>query len=49
MAIARIVNMIGTWEFLGEGGVGAWMDIEYSMEREDITHWMPLPKPPEGA
>ncbi len=35
------------WDFLGNLKVGAYMDIEYDMESEDITHWMRLPKPPE--
>lgn len=26
---------------------GAWVDIEYPMDTDDVTHWMPLPKPPE--
>ena len=36
------------WEFLsGHEEVGAWSDIEYGMDINDITHWMPLPKSPE--
>ena len=34
------------WIFLGTLEEGAWMDIEYSMETEDITHWMKFPSLP---
>ena len=43
------VNQEG-WEFCNKapliGCQGAWMDIEYGMDCDDITHWMSLPKPP---
>lgn len=52
--IARIVIMENhslQWHFLNEapavGAQGAWMDLYYPIDTEDITHWMPLPKPPE--
>ena len=38
------------WEFVNtiqrNNVTGAWMDIEYPMNMDDITHWMPLPEPP---
>lgn len=24
-----------------------WLKVEYKMKSENITHWMPLPQPPE--
>lgn len=49
MSIARFDG--DGWCFINEnkrfGSMGAWMDIEYHMDGNDITHWMPLPKPPE--
>lgn len=42
--IARWFN--GEWEFLN-GSMGAWMDISYEMDAEDITHWMELPDAPK--
>jgi hypothetical protein len=38
------------WRFLNDcRGNYCWAwDIDYGMEGDDITHWMPLPKPPEG-
>ncbi len=50
IAIARLVNEYGLWDFLGtqpQDSVGAYMDIEYGIDSDDITHWMPLPKPTE--
>lgn len=41
--IARRIGYV--WEFLGLID-GAYMDISYPMDPEDITHWMPLPAPP---
>jgi hypothetical protein len=39
------------WEFVNSSpwmpNYGAYMDIEYPMDHDDITHWMPLPKPPK--
>lgn len=47
IAIARIVDDCGCiWDLLGFLEVGAYMDIEYGIDRYCITHWMPLPKPP---
>lgn len=49
MSIARWNN--SKWEFINHSppmpNYGAWMDIEYNMDYDDITHWMPLPKPPK--
>lgn len=52
--IARRCNLGGNeegWEFCNEaplvGVQGAWMDIEYGMDVDDITHWATLPLPPE--
>jgi Protein of unknown function (DUF551) len=46
IAIARI-NSYRTWEFLDKASLisasGAYMDIEYDIDYDDITHWMPLP------
>ena len=47
VAIARIVSEHEIWDLLGYLEVGAYRDIEYSMSRFDITHWMPLPEPPK--
>lgn len=47
VAIARIVNENGIWDLLGSLEVGAYMDIEYDIDRHDITHWMPLHSPME--
>lgn len=37
-----------TWEFLAKypcmSAYGAWQDMEYGMDSDDITHWMPLVK-----
>ena len=51
ISIARLDNS-KTWEFCNEDPYstycqGAYMDIEYCMLINDITHWMPLPKPPK--
>ena len=38
------------WEFLDKQPListyGAYMDIEYPIDKDDITHWMKLPSPP---
>lgn len=38
------------WEFVNHASpmpnYGAYMDIEYLMDSDDVTHWMPLPNPP---
>jgi len=47
VAIARLVHEYDVWELLGNLCVGAYHDIEYSMDRWEITHWMPLPPPPK--
>lgn len=49
MAIARNVNEYGVWDMLGTLDLGAYQDIEYNMDRYDITHWMPLPKLPQES
>lgn len=48
IAIARLVSEYSIWDMLGNLEVGAYQDIEYAMDRYDITHWMPLPKPPDS-
>lgn len=47
LAIARLVSEHGIWDLLGNLEVGAYTDMEYDMNRFDITHWMPLPSLPE--
>ena len=46
IAIARLVSDHNIWDLLGSLEVGAYQDIEYDMNRHDITHWMPLPDLP---
>ncbi len=50
ISIARI-NDVFEWEFCNHRSpmpnYGAYMDIEYDMDSDDITHWMLLPKPPK--
>ncbi len=50
IAIARI-DARGKWNFSNHSPVfpnyGAWQEIEYNMDSDDVTHWMPLPEPPE--
>ena len=31
------------WEFEGEG----WFNGLWTLEKEEVTHWMPLPEPPK--
>lgn len=49
MSIARFEGDI--WNFVNHmrdyPNYGAWMDIGYVMDEEDITHWMPLPEKPK--
>lgn len=49
MSIARWEK--GSWGFVNNTPLmcnqGAWMDIEYDMDSDDVTHWMPLPLPPK--
>ncbi len=51
ISIARVRIQDEKWEFCEgkdpEWVYGAYMDIEYSIEKNDITHWMPLPQPPK--
>jgi Protein of unknown function (DUF551) len=39
------------WKFINHSppmpNYGAWLDIEYNMDSEHVTHWMRLPKTPE--
>ena len=46
ISIARIDDD-SEWDFCNRDACmscyGAWMDIEYIMHVDDITHWMPLP------
>lgn len=50
ISLARLIPRGTNWEFLYEykdsSGAGVYQDIEWPVEMEDITHWMPLPKPP---
>jgi hypothetical protein len=54
ISIARLFPDRTTWDFLSlfeneyepESNAGAYMDIEYSICSQHVTHWMPLPKPP---
>ena len=47
ISIARIISeMPIKWDFLGMLEVGAYMDIEYGIDSDNITHWMPLPEEP---
>lgn len=48
IAIARKVRDDGPWDFLGGLESGAWMDIEYDLTSDDITHWMEMPECVEG-
>ena len=34
--------------FLGKYSHKKWFDMEWNCYRHGTTHWMPLPKPPEG-
>ncbi len=40
----------GEWEFCNQAlcmpNYGAYLDIEYHIDIDEITHWMPLPDPP---
>lgn len=51
VSIARKPDEENEWEFLScnddGSGVGAFADIEWPLEVFEITHWMPLPHPPE--
>lgn len=38
------------WRLLGEDeivAIGAFMHMEYDLDVDDITHWMPLPEAPK--
>jgi len=39
------------WEFCNKApcmpNYGAWMDIEYPLDQDDITHWTKLPAVPK--
>jgi hypothetical protein len=43
-------NPNGFWDFLNKAPLiaacGAWMDIKYPIDGDDITHWAELPNPP---
>lgn len=51
ISLARLLPGGTLWQFLSEygdgSGVGVYQDLEWPAEKEDITHWMPLPKPPK--
>jgi hypothetical protein len=40
------------WDFINHSppmpNYGAWQDIGYNMDSEDVTHWMHLPNPPKS-
>jgi hypothetical protein len=50
MTLARLTFGETIWEFLHEysdtSGAGVYQDIEWPVERKEITHWMPLPESP---
>lgn len=52
-SIARYVKNgnYETWEFINHSGrdysYGVYLDIEYVMSSDNVTHWMPLPIPPK--
>lgn len=39
------------WEFVNHSpcmpNYGSWKDIEYNLDSDDVTHWMPLPETPK--
>jgi len=47
ISIARIETYNGNWKFFNHSpcmpDFGVYMDIEYDIDSEKITHWMPLP------
>ncbi len=48
VTIARLDSQ-GFWDFLDTNDTwtyGAYSDISYVIDRDDITHWMPLPYGP---
>lgn len=49
ISIAKIIRK-DKWEFVNHmpcmTNYGAWTDMEYAMDSDDITHWMPLPEAP---
>jgi len=49
VSIARLTD--DGWEFLAAyndgSGIGAFTDLEWPASSENITHWMPLPLPPQ--
>ncbi len=50
ISIARMYNE-EKWEFIAQSpcmpNYGAYMDIEYDIDSDNITHWMPLPSLPK--
>jgi hypothetical protein len=51
ISIAMLVEK-SRWTFLGASAdenwvYGAWSDITYPMDVDDITHWLPLPTLPK--
>lgn len=51
MTLARLIPGHTIWEFLYEyadtSGAGVYQDLEWPVKMDEITHWMPLPNPPE--
>lgn len=52
MAIARLISSFkeNDWDILSKypdrSGIGACEDLEWPINENEITHWMPLPNPP---
>ncbi len=51
ISLARLLLGGVNWQFLYQykdgSGAGVYQDLEWHIECEEITHWMPLPRAPE--